>query len=119
MRWLSLVLLLLLMACAAGPPPNPAGPFAASVGLSDQALIKRFGVPTRTYKIGAKTFFTYDQRHLVIMPGAPWGPPWGYPFYYPYGWGPSAYAYRTGCLVTLEIEHHIVRAVDVARGICE
>lgn len=119
MRWLSLVLLLFLGACATGPPANPAGPFAAYIGRPEQAVIQRFGVPNRTYKIDAKTFFTYDQRQLIIARGAAWGPLWGYPYYYPYGWGPSAYAYRTGCVVTLEIENHIVRAVDVATGICE
>ncbi len=120
MRRFSLMSLLLLAACAVGPPPHPAGPFAAYVGRSDQALIERFGVPNRTYKIGAKTFFTYDQRHLRMVPGAPWGPGgWNYPYYYPYSWGLAPYAYESGCIATLEIENHVVRAVEVARGICE
>lgn len=42
---------------------------AGTVGLSETDLVRRFGVPNRTYDVGGHRFLDYDDRHLVTFPG--------------------------------------------------
>jgi hypothetical protein len=101
-----LALLLALVACHTGPSPERIAFLNSLIGDSQTDLVRRLGVPNRTFETGGHTFLAYDQNSTQVIPGPPtpdfypWGPlgwGWGWPGYSP----PTVV--QLGCETTFEI----------------
>lgn len=101
-RHLTLALCLGIAACAYGPDRRQV--LASLVGQPDTEVVRRFGVPARSYETGGRKFIAYDERRTDLIPG---GPFFGGAGYFGYGYGgfgsfPPQLIER-GCETTFEL----------------
>ncbi|MBC7800532.1 MAG: hypothetical protein H7Z10_07910 [Gemmatimonadaceae bacterium] len=106
MRWI--VLAALLSGCAPGFD-RPAF-LTTFVGQPEAEVVRRLGVPSRTYETGSKeaggrTFLAYSDRRIDIVPGGPFFGGFGYfgGGYGRYGGGFPSQVIERGCETTFEV----------------
>lgn len=99
----TLVLLACLLASCA-PPFDRAAFLAGFVGVPEAELVRRLGVPSRTYDADGRKFLAYAERRSTVYAGGPvfggfgyFGPGYGY-----YGAFPSRVVERE-CETTFEL----------------
>ena len=71
---------LLLMAALAGCAPafNRPAFLATFVGQPEAELVRRLGVPSRTYETGGRKFLAYSERRSEVIEGGPFFGGFGY-----------------------------------------
>ncbi|OOL16780.1 hypothetical protein AL01_09425 [Bombella intestini] len=112
--WLALGAALLLGGCTAPALQRPKV-LNSMVGQSTVEVLRRFGVPTRTYVAQGHNFLSYIETETQFSPGYSgwdWGWGGGYGYGYGGGWGgisiPPSY-YSSTCQTTFEaVEDKVV-----------
>ena len=112
--WLALWVVLLLGGCTAPALQRPKV-LNSMVGQSTVEVLRRFGVPTRTYVAQGHNFLSYIETETQFSPGYSgwdWGWGGGYGYGYGGGWGgisiPPSY-YSSTCQTTFEaVEDKVV-----------
>lgn len=106
--WLALGAALLLGGCMAPALQRPKV-LDSMVGQSTVEVLRRFGVPTRTYVAQGHNFLSYIETETQFSPGYSgwdWGWGGGYGYGYGGGWGgvsiPPSY-YSSTCQTTFEV----------------
>ena len=115
------VLFLLLGAVLAGCAPAFDRPafLATLVGQPEAELVRRLGVPSRTYETGGRKFLAYSEQRSDLIGGGPFfgglgdvGPGYGY-----YGGIPTEIIERS-CETTLEVGDGRVLAWSLHGNAC-
>lgn len=106
--WLALGAALVLGGCTAPALQRPKV-LDSMVGQSTVEVLRRFGVPTRTYVAQGHNFLSYIETETQFSPGYSgwdWGWGGGYGYGYGGGWGgvsiPPSY-YSSTCQTTFEV----------------
>ena len=77
----ALFVLPLLAACTRPPPMTRQEELQPLVGQSETDLVRRMGIPTRSFDVDGHRFLAYLERQVTVLPGqGPWEPFWS-------GWG--------------------------------
>lgn len=106
-RWLALGGVMLLVGCSTPALQRPKV-LNAMVGQSTVDVLRRFGVPARTYEVQGHNFISYIETETQYSPGySSWDWGWGGGYGYGYGgWGginiPPSY-YSSTCQTTFEV----------------
>ena len=118
---MKLVLSLLLMAAVTGCAPAFDRPafLATLVGQPEAELVRRLGVPSRTYETGGRKFLAYSEQHSDVIGG---GPFFGGPGYFGSGYGlyggfPTEVVERS-CETTFEVGDGRVLAWSLHGNAC-
>ncbi len=114
------VLPLLLAAVLAGCAPAFDRPafLATLVGQPEAELVRRLGVPSRTYETGGRKFLAYSEQHSDLIGGGPFlgglgfGPGYGF-----YGGFPTE-AIERNCETTFEVGDGRVLAWSLRGNAC-
>lgn len=106
-KWLVLGGVMLLAGCSTPALQRPKV-LNAMVGQSTVDVLRRFGVPARTYEVQGHNFLSYIETETQYSPGySSWDWGWGGGYGYGYGgWGdiniPPSY-YSSTCQTTFEV----------------
>ena len=74
----ALFILPLLAACAQPAPQNRQAELQPLIGQSEVDLVRRMGVPTRSFDVEGHHFLAYLERDVTVLPGSgAWQPFWG------------------------------------------
>ncbi len=115
------VLPLLLAAVLAGCGPAFDRPafLATLVGQPEAELVRRLGVPSRTYETGGRKFLAYSEQRADLIGGGPFFGGFGYfgPGYGTYGGFPAEIIERS-CETTFEVGDGRVLAWSLRGNVC-
>lgn len=106
-KWMALGAVILLAGCSTPALQQPKV-LNSMVGQSTVDVLRRFGVPARTYDVQGHNFLSYIETETQYSPGySSWDWGWGWGSGYGYGgWGglnvPPSY-YSSTCQTTFEV----------------
>ncbi len=118
-RILTALGLLCLASCVVGPTRKQV--LDGMIGQSETVMVRRFGVPTRSYDAGGHHFVAYVQQQQSVFPGDYGGFGFGGPGFGGLGYGGLGYGgfggfyggfptevVQSACETTLEIDRGVV-----------
>lgn len=120
-RFALLVALALLAGCATNWRQDLEARLTPLLGVSEDELIRRVGVPNRTAETGDRRFLAYEHRWADYAAAPVWGMGtgyWGAGAGFGWGWGGYAVPVERSCEITFELAGGRVSGFTLRGGSC-